>query len=86
MKKYFGLNVPSVGELERRTSLALVNTNPVLDYTFPTLPNVITVGGVHIKNPKEIPKVICHFKNIVMIVNFKGLCVLGFEDVYRFVK
>lgn len=56
-KPLFGSNVPSAGELERRISLVLVNTNPVMDYSFPLPENVIPVGGLHIKDPQPLPKV-----------------------------
>lgn len=56
--KYFGANVPSVRELEQKTALAFVNTNPVMDYTAPLPENVIPVAGVHIKESKPLPKVI----------------------------
>lgn len=37
--------------------LALVNTNPAVDYLAPLPENVIPVGGLHIKDPKPLPKV-----------------------------
>lgn len=55
--QYFGPNKPSTHELGRKTVLALVNTNPVLDYLIPLPENVIPVAGVQIKDPKPLPKV-----------------------------
>lgn len=56
--KYFGPKVPSMKDLEQRTALAFVNTNPVIDYLAPLPENVIPVAGVHIKEPKPLPMVI----------------------------
>lgn len=55
--KYFGPDVPSIQTLEQRMLLALVNTNPAMDYQSPLPENVIPVGGLHIKDPKSLPKV-----------------------------
>lgn len=55
--EYFGPDVPSIRELEQRTALAFVNTNPVMDYVAPLPENVIPVAGVHIKEPKPLPQV-----------------------------
>lgn len=57
VQPYFGSLVPSTGELERRISVVLVNTNPVMDYSAPLPENVIPVGGLHIKDPQPLPKV-----------------------------
>ncbi|XP_055315318.1 UDP-glycosyltransferase UGT5-like [Sitodiplosis mosellana] len=53
--KYFGPNVPSVGELEQRAALAFVNTHPVME-TVPLPQNVIPVAGVQIKEPRPLQK------------------------------
>lgn len=58
VKETFGPEIPSVGDIERRTALALVNTNPAMDYLAPLPENVIPVAGVQIKDPKPLPKVI----------------------------
>lgn len=57
MPEYFGPNLPSVRQLERRTKLALIAANPIIDNLGPMQPNVIPVGGIHIKKPKAIPNV-----------------------------
>lgn len=58
VKQAFGPEIPSVGDIERRTALALVNTNPAMDYLAPLPENIIPVAGVQIKDPKPLPKVI----------------------------
>ncbi|XP_031638676.1 UDP-glucuronosyltransferase 2C1-like [Contarinia nasturtii] len=55
VQKSFGTNIPSVSELEKRTALAFVNTNPAMDYPAPLSENIIPVAGLHIKDPKPIP-------------------------------
>lgn len=55
--KSFGPNVPSVIELEHRALIALINTNPAIDYAEPLADNVIAVGGLHIKDAKSLPLV-----------------------------
>lgn len=54
---HFGRDMPSVSEIEKRTALALVSTHPVFDYTRPLPENVISVGGLHIRDAKPVPKV-----------------------------
>lgn len=53
----FGPGLPSVGDIEKQTTLVLVNTNPAMDYPSPLLESVIPVAGLHIKDSKPIPKV-----------------------------
>ncbi|XP_053687356.1 UDP-glucosyltransferase 2-like [Sabethes cyaneus] len=48
-------DMPCLGDLEQRTQVMLVNTNPVLDPLEPLPPNLIAVGGLHIKDPEPLP-------------------------------
>lgn len=54
----FGPNIPSMTELEHRTAIAFVNTNPVFNIPAPLPENVIPVGALHIGDTKALPKVI----------------------------
>lgn len=56
-KEYFGTNKPTIRELEQKTALAIISTNPVMDYLVPLPENVIPVAGAHIKDPKPLPEV-----------------------------
>lgn len=56
-KRAYGADTPSVSELEQRTALAFVSTTPVFDQSHPLPENVIAVGGLHIRDPKPLPKV-----------------------------
>lgn len=58
MKKYFGDDVRSMLDVERDVRLLLANTDPILDYPLPLPPNIIPVGGMHIKPTKPLPEVI----------------------------
>ncbi|XP_055531270.1 UDP-glucosyltransferase 2-like [Wyeomyia smithii] len=49
-------NMAYLGDLEQRTVVMLVNTNPALDPAEPLPPNLIAVGGAHIKEPEPLPK------------------------------
>lgn len=63
--KYFKYDdLPSTADLERRTLVTLVNTNPSFDYLAPLPENVIPVAGLHIKKTKPLPKVRNFCKNV----------------------
>lgn len=61
-KKKFGSNIPSVSELEQRTKLALINTNPAMDHMAP-LPENIIPG-------KKLNKT----KNYAYQINYESYC------------
>lgn len=50
-------------ELEQRTAIAFVNTNPVFDIPQPLPENVIPVGGLQIRDNKTLPKDLDEFIN-----------------------
>ncbi|KAG4074540.1 hypothetical protein HA402_005605 [Bradysia odoriphaga] len=56
VRKRFGADIPPVEDIERKTALVFVNTNPTMDFVAPLPENVIPVGGLHIKDPKPIPQ------------------------------
>lgn len=57
MAKYFGPSLPPTSWLEKRAALALINSNPTVDNSGPLLENVISVGGMHIKDTQQLPTV-----------------------------
>lgn len=57
VKENFGPGIPPVEEIEKRTAIAFVNTNPTIDYLAPLPENVIPVAGLQITEPKPVPKV-----------------------------
>ncbi|XP_068086153.1 UDP-glycosyltransferase UGT5 [Anabrus simplex] len=58
MRKYFNNSgpIPDIRELERQTSLLLLNSDVSLSYPRPMVPNAVQVGGMHIKPPKKLPE------------------------------
>lgn len=56
-RRHFGPDTPSVPDTaHRRTALVLVNSHHSLTQPRPLVPNVIEVGGLHIKRPTENAK------------------------------
>ncbi|KAJ9581435.1 hypothetical protein L9F63_023367, partial [Diploptera punctata] len=56
-KKYLKQDMPSFAEIQRNYSVFLVNTVFGFDETLPVSPNIIPVGGMHIKTkPDPLPK------------------------------
>lgn len=53
VRKYLGQDLPYLGEVQRNTSLVLINRNPVLDDVLPLLPNVVDIGGIYTSKPKS---------------------------------
>ena len=49
-------------ELEQSAVLAFVNSHPAIEYPEPLAPNVIEVSGLHIREPKPLPKVNFYFR------------------------
>ncbi|XP_015174834.1 PREDICTED: uncharacterized protein LOC107065541 [Polistes dominula] len=59
-EKYLG-KIPSVKELEKNISILFVNQREEISFTRPNVPNIINIGGLHVKNdilnnplPKEL--------------------------------
>jgi len=59
LHKFFNYtdNLPSVWELEYKTSLVLLNSHLSFSYPKPLMPNYVQVGGMHVKPPKKLPQV-----------------------------
>lgn len=66
--------------------LALVNTNPAMDYLAPLSENVIPVGGLHIKDPKPLPKVcgILGISHVIITYSYIPKCLL--QDLEEFMN
>lgn len=46
---------PHLSDLYHNTSLILVNSDVSLSYPVPLVPNMIEIGGFHVKAPKKLP-------------------------------
>ncbi|XP_074036988.1 UDP-glycosyltransferase UGT5 [Leptinotarsa decemlineata] len=60
-RKFFGRNIPYLGDVIGNTSLMLINSNPILNTPVANVPSVISFGNVHIKEAKPLPKDIQKF-------------------------
>jgi glucuronosyltransferase len=49
--------LPSISELDSSTSLLLVNGHFSISYPRPLMPNIVEVGGMHVKPAKKLPEV-----------------------------
>ena len=56
-KQHFGPDVPPIAELKKKTSLILANTHFSQHFPRPTVPALIEVGGLHIKEKGKLPQV-----------------------------
>lgn len=56
-KKYLNEEVYGENDMEKEFSLMLVNTHYTFNRPRPLLPNVIEVGGIHIRKPEKLPEV-----------------------------
>lgn len=66
LEKYFGVYapLPSISELHSSTSLLLLNHHFSISYPRPLMPNVVQVGGMHLKPAEKLPEVsicLCYF-------------------------
>lgn len=57
VKKYFGDDMPYIGDMEGNVSMLFLNTNPLIHQARPYLPSVVTIGRMHIKPKKALPQV-----------------------------
>lgn len=53
--------LPSLYDLEKQVSIILLNSHVSLTTPRPTVPGLIDVGGLHIKDPKPLPADIKQF-------------------------
>ena len=56
-KKYFGKDIPYVGDLEKNQSMLFLNVNPLMYPPRPTVPAIVEMGQMHIKPVKPLPQV-----------------------------
>jgi glucuronosyltransferase len=59
LEKYFSdyAPLPSISELASSTSLMLVNSHFSISYPKPMMPNIVQVGGMHLKPARKLPEV-----------------------------
>lgn len=54
-------NAPSIDELRGNVDLVFSNGHPTLETPRPYVPNIISIGGVHVEETKPLPQVIQNF-------------------------
>lgn len=66
VRKYFGDDIPYLGDVVNDLSLLLTNTHPILGGPRPLVPTTVEIGGtgLHIKPRKPLPKVITMFNYV----------------------
>ena len=59
MRKHFNGSddLPSVAAIEYTTSLVLLNHHFSISYPRPLMPNMVQVGGMHVRPPNKLPQV-----------------------------
>ncbi|XP_064605667.1 2-hydroxyacylsphingosine 1-beta-galactosyltransferase-like [Liolophura sinensis] len=76
-----------VMDLVSQSELFLENTDSVLGYPFPLMPNVIQVGGISAGPPKQLPKTLTTFfekSSEVIVVSFGSAFELPKEIIDKF--
>uniref|UniRef100_A0A336LLS6 UDP-glucuronosyltransferase n=1 Tax=Culicoides sonorensis TaxID=179676 RepID=A0A336LLS6_CULSO len=48
--------LPDIYELERKVALIMINSHVALDHPRPSMPNIINVGGIHLRPTKPLPR------------------------------
>ncbi|XP_049963431.1 UDP-glycosyltransferase UGT5-like [Schistocerca serialis cubense] len=61
LAEVFGDAVPPIREIVRNTSLLLVNSHWSAGHPVPTVPGLVEVGGLHVKEPKPLPQELQQF-------------------------
>ncbi|XP_054277791.1 UDP-glucosyltransferase 2-like isoform X2 [Macrosteles quadrilineatus] len=55
-EKVFNCSLPPMDEINRQTALILLNSHYTLAQSRPFPPNVVEVGGIHVREPKALPE------------------------------
>ncbi|KAJ8982534.1 hypothetical protein NQ317_018575 [Molorchus minor] len=54
-RRLLGTEVDDFGDIQRHISLVLANLDPTVHYARPLTPNIIPVGGLHVKDARKLP-------------------------------
>ncbi|CAG9860676.1 unnamed protein product [Phyllotreta striolata] len=60
-RKYFGDDIPYLGELDKNLSLVMLSANPLIHPPRPNVPNIININQLNVKEKKPLPKDIQEF-------------------------
>lgn len=99
MKNFFGINTPSIWEIESNADLLLVNCYQALGNARPVGPTTIYMGGIHAIEDKSLPWHLQHFldsdvetagttsgSNNVAYINLGAMLTRAFVDSYQMEK
>ncbi|KPJ19194.1 Vitellin-degrading protease [Papilio machaon] len=56
LKKFFGPDIPPLNVLKNYVDMLFINIHPIWEGNTPVPPNVIHMGGLHMKEPKNLPQ------------------------------
>ncbi|XP_022189984.2 UDP-glycosyltransferase UGT5 isoform X1 [Nilaparvata lugens] len=78
-RTYFGSDLPSISDISKETSLILVNNHHSISQVRPLVPNLIEIGGIHLRPPRPLPK---DLQN-ELDKSEKGIIIFSFGSVVR---
>ncbi|CAG9861075.1 unnamed protein product [Phyllotreta striolata] len=58
IRKYIGNSATDLDTFIKKTNLVFINTHFTMKLSRPFVPNAIEVGGIHLKKPKVLPKIL----------------------------
>ncbi|XP_050522868.1 uncharacterized protein LOC126895255 [Daktulosphaira vitifoliae] len=61
LKETYGSNTPHINDIVYNTSMVFVNSHFTLDGSRPLVPNMVEIGGIHVKTPRLLPQNILKF-------------------------
>lgn len=79
LKKQFGNEIPSINEMNKKTSLMFVNQHYSLSGSKPLSPAVIELGGIHIEKPRPLDADIKEFLDNAI----EGVIFISFGSMVR---
>lgn len=56
MRKDSNDHLPNVYALERKVAIIMINSHVALDHPRPSMPNIVNVGGLHLRATNPLPK------------------------------
>ena len=66
-------NEPPIDEIVQKLEFIMVNSNEFVDYPRLLPPNVIQVGGLQIKEPKDLPQVQYNYYKYIVLAKIGGV-------------
>lgn len=77
-RKFFGNDIPYIGDIEKNVSIMLLNVNPVLFSVRPNVPSIVEIQQMHIRPKRPLPT--------VRIMTSIGITILKHPLTYRTYK